>query len=376
MQPFIRSGPPELKVTHTAPHVRKRLSAKRMMACVVLALVPCFLMALYTTGYQANLALAELSLAAAPGWRGTVLDAVGVGIDSHSLWASSLHGALYLLPSLAVALAVGAFWEEIFASLRKRKALGDSVVTVLIFTLFLPPAVPLWQVALGISFGIVIGKEIFGGTGKNFVNPALVGLVFLYLAYPNELADEPIWSGISGYGGTTIFSSVAAAGMDAVFRADLTWRSALLGFEQGALGETSAVACLIGGAYLVYSGVASWRIMVGVCVGGVATALVFNLIGGDVSPIFAMPWYWHLVLGGFAFGAVFLATDPVSAAATDTGRWIYGLLIGAMIILVRVGNTAHPDGVMMAVLLGNIFAPLIDYGVVWANIRRRARRGA
>jgi Na+-transporting NADH:ubiquinone oxidoreductase subunit B len=343
---------------------------------VVLALVPCLAMALYNTGHQANLAMAGLGLTAAPGWRGAVLDALGIGRDPASLWDCLWYGALLLLPILAVSLAVGAFWERLFAALRRRPLRDGLVVTALVFTLVLPPAAPLWQVALGMSFGVVIGKEIFGGTGKNILNPALVGLAFLYFGYPTEMAGDPLWSGVAGYRGSAAFGTVAAGGMEALGQTGVTWGRPFLGLTQGMLGQTSTLACLLGAVVLVASRVASWRIMAGVLLGMIGAALAFNVLGSGAGPIFALPWHWHLTLGGFAFGMVFLATDPVSAAMTDTGRWIYGLLIGGVIVLVRVANPVHPDGVMLAVLFANISAPLIDYFVVWANIRRRARRDA
>lgn len=362
------------EVTRAAPHLRDAINLRRVMNLMLLALVPCVAMALYNTGYQANAALAQLGMAAAPGWRGTVIGALGIGYDPASVWASVFHGLLYVLPIFGVTALLGGLWEWLFARLRKRSLVEGSLLTALLFTLILPPAAPLWQVAIGVSFGVVVGKEIFGGTGKNFLNPAITGLVFLSLAYPNEMAGDPLWTELGGYGGTTIFSTAAAAGTGAIAQAGITWSQAFFGLVQGTLGETSTLACLLGAALLIASGVASWRVMVGVLVGTVATALVFNLIGGEASPIFALPWYWHLTLGGFAFGAVFLATEPASAAMTDTGRWLYGLLIGFMIVLIRVANPIHPDGVMLAILLGNIFAPLIDYAVVWTNIRRRAWR--
>jgi Na+-transporting NADH:ubiquinone oxidoreductase subunit B len=341
---------------------------------VLLALVPCVLAGLYNTGHQANLAAARLGSEAPPGWRGDVLAALGIGRDPASVWDSLWLGLLYVAPILAVAAIAGGLWERAFARLRGREATEGLLVTALVFTLILPPAAPLWQVAIGISFGVVVGKEIFGGTGKNFLNPALTGLAFLYLAYPDEMAGDAIWTGLGGYGGTTVFGVAAAAGMDAVAQADITWARAFLGQTQGMIGETSTLACLLGAAILIATGVASWRIMAGILIGTVATVILVNALGHGGGPIFAMPWYWHLTLGGFAFGAVFLATDPASAAATDTGRWVYGLLVGFMIVLIRVANPVHPDGAMLAILLGNIFAPLIDYGVIWANMRRRARR--
>jgi Na+-transporting NADH:ubiquinone oxidoreductase subunit B len=374
--PFWSRGGQALAVTRAAPHLRTPANLQGVMATVVLALVPCVLMALYNTGHQANAALARLALEAAPGWRGTVLEALGLGYDPAAVLASVAHGALYFLPVFAVAVVTGDVWERLFAKLRKRPRAEGLGVTALIFALVLPPAAPLWQVALGMSFGVVMGKEIFGGTGRNFLNPAVTGLAFLYLAYPNAMAGDPLWNGIAGYGGAGIFGQVAALGMDAIGQAGITWWQAFLGLVQGPFGETSTLACLLGAAVLIATRAASWRIMAGALLGMVGAALLFNLAGREGSPIFAMPWTWHLALGGFAFGAVFLATDPVSAAATDTGRWLYGLLFGFMVVLIRVANPVHPDGVMFAVLFANVFAPLIDYGVVWANIRRRARRDA
>jgi Na+-transporting NADH:ubiquinone oxidoreductase subunit B len=369
-----RSSSARAMVTHTGPHLRDSMNLPRLRLCMVIALAPCVLIAIYNTGHQAGLGMSRLGLDTLPGWRGALLETLGLGGSTTGTAAAIMHGLLYVLPILGIAFIVGNFWRQAFARLRGREAGDAPIVTALIFTLILPPGAPLWQVALGMSFGLVIGKEIFGGTGKNFMNPALVGLAFLYLAYPNGPVASPIWAGAASYGGTGIFGQIAGGGMDALARAGLTWRDSFIGFEPDVIGVSSAAACLIGAAVLIVTGAASWRIMLAVLTGGVVAALLVNFLGRDAGPIFSVPWYWHLTLGGFAFGSVFLAADPVSAASTNAGRWIYGLLIGAMIVLVRVANPIHPDGVLMAVLLGNVFAPLIDYGVVWANIRRRARR--
>jgi Na+-transporting NADH:ubiquinone oxidoreductase subunit B len=368
------SAPIRATVTQTGPHLRDNMNLPMLRLCMVSALAPSVLMAFYNTGYQAGLGLSRLGLDTLPGWRGALLESFGLGVPETGGAAAILHGMLYVLPILAVAVITGGFWRLAFAHLRKRQSGGAPIVTALIFTLILPPGAPLWQVALGMSFGLVIGKEIFGGTGKNFMNPALVGLAFLYLAYPNDPVANPVWAGTASYGGTGNFGQVAGAGMDALMRNGLTWRDSFLGVEPDAIGVGSAAACLIGAAVLIMTGAASWRIILAVLTGGIAAAILFNFLGREAGPIYSVPWYWHLTLGSFAFGAVFLATDPVSAASTNAGRWVYGLLIGAMIVLVRVANPAHPDGVLMAVLLGNVFAPLIDYGVVWVNIRRRVRR--
>jgi Na+-transporting NADH:ubiquinone oxidoreductase subunit B len=245
-----------------------------------------------------------------------------------------------------------------------------------LFVATLPATIPLWQVALGISFGIVIGKEVFGGTGKNFLNPALVGRAFLFFAYPAEISGEAIWVAVDGYSGATPLALAAGGGVQALTEAGIGWSDAFIGTIQGSLGEVSALACLLGAVFLVYTGIASYRIMLGVVIGLSVTVYLLSLLNGDVGPVYQTPWYWHLVLGGVAFGLVFMATDPVSASMTDTGKWIYGLLIGFVTALIRVVNPAYTEGVMIAILFGNVFAPLIDYFVIQANIRRRRRRFA
>ena len=247
-------------------------------------------------------------------------------------------------------------------------------VTSILFALTLPPDVPLWQVAVGISFGVVIGKEIFGGTGKNFLNPALTGRAFLFFAFPADMSGDAVWTAVDGFSGATALGLAALGGVPAIQAAGITWSQSFLGTIQGSLGETSTLACLLGALFIVYTGVASWRIIAGVFLGMLFTSSLFNLIGSSSNPMFAMPWYWHLVLGGFAFGMIFMATDPVSASMTDAGRWSFGMLIGFMTILIRVSNPAFPEGMMLAILFANIFAPVIDYVVVQVSIARRRRR--
>ncbi|MFV0335125.1 MAG: NADH:ubiquinone reductase (Na(+)-transporting) subunit B, partial [Tropicimonas sp.] len=245
-----------------------------------------------------------------------------------------------------------------------------------LYTLILPPDVPLWQVALGISFGVVIGKEVFGGTGKNFLNPALVGRAFLYFAYPAYMSGDTIWTPVDGFSGATALAVSASEGYQQLAAHGVTWMDAFIGTIQGSLGETSTLACMIGLAFLLMTKIANWRLIVG-CLGGmIGFSLLLNLIGSDTNPMFAMPWYWHLVLGGYAFGLVFMVTEPVSASHTNLGRYIYGALIGFMVVMIRVLNPAFPEGMMLAILFANIFAPLIDWFVVRANIARRAKRNA
>jgi Na+-transporting NADH:ubiquinone oxidoreductase subunit B len=225
-----------------------------------------------------------------------------------------------------------------------------------------------------VLFGVVIGKEVFGGTGKNFLNPALTGRAFLYFAYPAQMSGDAVWTAIDGYTGATPLALAALGGLESVTEAGYTWTQTFIGHMPGSLGETSTLAILLGAAFLLYTRIASFRIIFGVFLGMVATSWLFNMIGSDTNPMFGLPWYWHLSLGGFAFGMVFMATDPVSAAMTNKGRWIYGILIGFMTVLIRVVNPAFPEGIMLAILFANIFAPLIDYFVVQSNIKRRLQR--
>lgn len=366
--------PPD--VTRTAPHVRDAIDLKRVMSYVVVATLPCILMAWWNTGHQANSALAAMGLDQAAGWRGSLLAGLGIGFDPDSIWACMWHGFLYFLPLYIVTLIAGGLWEVLFAAVRNHEVNEGFLVTSMLFTLTLPPSIPLWQVALGISFGVVLGKEVFGGTGKNFLNPALTGRAFLFFAYPAQMSGDAVWTAVDGFSGATPLSLAAQGGVDAITAAGISLSQSFLGSIQGSLGETSTLACLIGAAFLIYTRIASFRIIFGVFLGMVATALLLNAIGSDSNPMFALPWYWHLSLGGFAFGMVYMATDPVSAAMTDAGRWIFGFLIGFMCVLIRVVNPAFPEGMMLAILFANLFAPLIDWGVVQANIARRKRRHA
>ncbi len=362
------------EVTTVEPHVRDSMDLKRIMMIVVYALTPCMFMAMWNTGYQANTAMQAMNIAATPGWRGAVLTAL-VGYDPASFSANIIHGALYFIPVYIVSMAVGGMWEVLFGIVRKEDVNEGFLVTGLIFPLTLPPTIPLWQVALGISFAVVVAKELFGGTGRNFVNPALAGRAFLYFAYPAQNSGDAVWVVVDGISGATPLTALAttnvSVGMEAV---NVSWSQAFLGTMPGSLGETSALACLIGAFIIVYTGVGSWRTMVSMLIGGMGFSSLLWLIGSNTNPMFLMPPWWHLVVGGFAFGLVFCITDPVSAALTETGKWFYGGLAGILTILVRVINPAYPEGVMMAILLTNVFAPLIDFFVLQANIKRRKIR--
>ncbi len=363
-------------VSRHAPHVRDSIDLKRVMIIVVLAVTACALFGMWNTGYHANLAIQELGLAGAEGWRGTVIGLFAAGYDPQSIGAAFFHGLLYFLPIYLVTMVAGGFWEILFAGVRNHEINEGFFVTSMLYTLILPATTPLWQVAIGISFGVVIGKEVFGGTGKNFMNPALIGRAFLYFAYPVEMSGDAVWVPVDGYSGATALAVGAEDGVQGILNSGVTWMQAFIGSIEGSLGETSTLACLLGAAILIYSGIASWRIIAGVFAGMVLTALLFNTLGSNTNPLFAMPWYWHLVLGGFAFGMVFMATDPVTACVTNTGRWIFGFLIGFLTVVIRVVNAAFPEGIMLAILFCNIFAPIIDHFVIRANARRRMKRSA
>jgi Na+-transporting NADH:ubiquinone oxidoreductase subunit B len=358
-------------VTTAAPHARSYVDMKRIMSYVVVATIPAILFALYNTGLQTNLAIAQHG---ASGWRVWIIETLGIGFNPANPLANMVHGLLYFLPIYLTTLVVGGTWEVLFATIRRHEVNEGFLVTSMLYTLILPASTPLWQVALGISFGVVIGKEVFGGTGKNFLNPALVGRAFLYFAYPADMSGDTVWTPVDGFSGATALSVAASQGYEQLAAHGITWWDAFLGTMQGSLGETSTLACLIGLAFLLLTKIANYRLVVGTMAGMIAFSALLNFIGSDTNPAFSMPWHWHLVTGGFAFGLAFMVTEPVSAAHTNVGRYIYGALIGVMVVMIRVINPAFPEGMMLAILFGNVFAPLIDYFVVQANIRRRARR--
>ncbi|MDR2365153.1 MAG: NADH:ubiquinone reductase (Na(+)-transporting) subunit B [Zoogloeaceae bacterium] len=362
-------------VTRSGAHARDAMDLKRIIILVWLATFPALFAGMWNVGFQANsayLAHPEL-LAASTDWHLAIIRLIA-GFDPASLWDNLAHGAVYFLPIYLVTFAVGGFWEVLFAAIRGHEVNEGFFATSILFALILPPTIPLWQAALGISFGVVIAKEVFGGTGKNFLNPALAGRAFLFFAYPAQISGDAVWTAVDGFTGATPLARAADGGIDAIVGGGLSWAQAFIGIMPGAVGETCALAILLGGAFLLVTGVASWRIVLSVFLGMAATAFLFNAIGSATNPLFALPWHWHLVLGGFAFGMMFMATDPVSAAMTDTGKWIFGALIGVMVVLIRVVNPAFPEGMMLAILLANLCAPLIDHFVVAANIKRRARR--
>ena len=360
-------------VTKAGSHVRDGIDLKRIMMTVWFAAFPPLFFGMWNLGMQANGAIAAGAATPADDWHMMIIGLLA-GHDPNSLWDCFVYGAVYFLPIYAVTFVVGGFWEVLFAIKRGHEINEGFFVTSILFALICPPSIPLWQVALGISFGVVLGKEVFGGTGKNFLNPALTGRAFLFFAYPANMSGDAIWTAADGFTGATPLGLAAEGGIEKVEAAGITWMDAFLGTIQGSVGETSTLAILIGGAILLITGIASWRIVAGVMVGMVSMAVLFNSVGSETNPLFAMPWYWHLVLGGFAFGMIYMATDPVSASMTDQGKWVFGILVGVMVMLIRVVNPAFPEGMMLAILFANLFAPVIDHFVLQANIKRRKLR--
>jgi len=334
-------------------HVRDSIDMKRTMALVVKSLIPALLFGIWNTGYQHFLAM---------------------GVDA-SFWAEVGHGALKVLPIVIVSYGVGLGVEFIFAQYRGHEVQEGFLVSGMLIPLVLPVDVPLWMVAVATVFAVVIGKEVFGGTGMNIWNPALIARAFLFFAYPSKMSGDKVWiSGLTnGEGVVDGFSGATSLGEAASGAAPShSILESFIGMIPGSIGETSTLAILIGAAILIYTGIGSWKIMVSVFAGGYVMGLIFNLWGANA--LMQVDAIHHICLGGFAFGAVFMATDPVSATRTERGKWIYGFLIGFLAIMVRVFNPAYPEGVMLAILLMNTFAPLIDHYVVQGNIKRRLKR--
>ena len=355
----ILFAPPET-TGKIGTQIKDAVDLKRMMFTVIIAMIPCLLFGMWNVGHQHFLAVGE----------------------SASLLDKVLMGSIRVVPMLIVAYGVGLLTEFIFCVVRQHPVEEGFLVTGMLIPLVLPPTIPLWQIGLATVFGVIIAKEAFGGTGMNILNVALTTRAFLYFAYPSQISGDKVWTylggkdTIDGYSGATILGvggeSTTDASIDVAARIGGQFMDFVWGTVPGSVGETSLIMCLIGAAILVGTGVGSWKIIFSVFAGAMGMGLLFNAVGGN--PFLEMPAYYHLAIGGLAFGAVFMATDPVTAAQTESGKWIYGLMIGAITVLIRVINPAYPEGIMLAILFMNVFAPLIDFYVVEANKKRRLKR--
>ena len=366
------------KKTSNPIHVRDSIDIQRIMVIVWLAAFPAMFFGIYNIGDQT---LEYLSLAGSSNsndWHHYIINFVGY--NENSFMSKIWTGAVYFVPIYAVTFTVGILWEILFAVVRKHEINEGLFVSSILFALSCPPDLPLWQAAMGITFGIVIGKEVFGGTGKNFLNPALTGRAFLYFAYPSQLSGDKVWiAGLAdnatipaGFSGATPLGYAAEDGLQGL-QDNFLWFDAFAGHIPGSAGETSVIAIGIAAIILLATKVASYRIILGTILGMMFMSSILNIVGSETNPMFEVPWYWHFVIGGFAFGLVFMATEPVSGAGTDVGRWIYGALIGVTVVLIRVVNPAFPEGMMLAILFANLFSPVIDHMVVSRNIAKRKR---
>ena len=358
-------------------HVRDAIDIQRIMVIVWLAAFPAMFFGMYNIGDQTLEYLSLIGSTNSNDWHHQIINLIGY----NNSWTNKLWiGAIYFIPIYIVTFTVGILWELLFAVIRKHEINEGFFVSSILFALSCPPDLPLWQAAMGITFGIVIGKEIFGGTGKNFLNPALTGRAFLYFAYPSQISGDKVWiAGLSdhavtpiGFSGATPLGYAAEGGINGL-QDNFSWLDALFGYIPGSVGETSVIAISLAAIILMVTKIASYRIFIGTIIGMMFMSSLLNIIGSETNPMFEVPWYWHLVIGGFAFGLVFMATEPVSGTATDLGRWIYGGLIGITVVLIRVVNPAFPEGMMLAILFANLFAPVIDHIVISRNITKRQK---
>ena len=340
----------------TGTHIHDAIDSKRIMSLVVIALIPALLFGMYNVGYQ---------------------HFTHTGTEG-SFCEMFIYGFLAVLPKIIVSYVVGLGIEFVVAQWKKEEIQEGFLVSGMLIPMIVPVECPLWMLAVAVAFSVIFAKEVFGGTGMNIFNPALITRAFLFFAYPAKMSGDAVWvsgSSIFGLGGSVDGLTAATPLGQASTNVDITYSLSdmVVGLIPGSIGETSVIAIAIGAVILLWTGVASWKTMVSVFVGGAVMGCIFNAIGPDTA-MAHMPWYEHLCLGGFCFGAVFMATDPVTSSRTENGKFVYGFLIGAMAIIIRVLNPGYPEGMMLAILLMNIFAPLIDYVVVQNNISRRAKR--
>ena len=349
------------RVSSGGTHIKAGIDLKRTMFFVILAMIPALLFGIFNVGHQHFLALGEFA-----------------GSPMNGFWEKVMYGAIKVLPIVVVSYTVG-LGIEFFVASKKGHAINEGfLVSGMLIPLVLPPDIPLWMVALSTAFAVIFAKEVFGGTGMNVLNVALTARVFLFFAYPTFMSGDLVWISEKPdvYSGATALANAAATGTPFQISADQSWnynlQDMVVGLIPGSIGETSKIAILLGAAFLVITGIGSGVVMLSVVLGALLMGLIFNGIG--LTPFMNMPFHLHLAMGGLLFGAVFMATDPVTAAHTGTGKWIYGLLVGMMAVMIRVFNPAYPEGIMLAILFGNVMAPLIDYYVVQANIARRNKR--
>ncbi|HOG41397.1 MAG TPA: NADH:ubiquinone reductase (Na(+)-transporting) subunit B [Bacteroidales bacterium] len=336
-------------VTVKGVHVRDSVDLKRVMTTVMIAIVPSLLFGIFNIGYQHNLA-------------------ANAGME---FWEMVWYGFLKIIPLYLVSYIVGLGIEFASAQIRGHEVNEGYLVTGLLIPLIVPVTTPLWMLALAVAFAVIIGKEIFGGTGMNIWNPALLARAFLFFAYPSHMSGDKVWvAGVDGFSGATPLAQTS----EGLSSLQYSVSDMFFGFIPGSVGETSTLAILLGAVILIYTGIGSWKIMISTVGGALVLGLIANLAAPSPDSAMAIPAWYHLIMGGFAFGTVFMATDPVTASQTEQGKWVYGFLIGALTVTIRLFNPGYPEGMMLAILLMNTFAPLIDHIVVGRNIKRRLKR--
>ncbi|MEX0962931.1 MAG: RnfABCDGE type electron transport complex subunit D [Pseudohongiellaceae bacterium] len=371
LQQFLRSSSGK---NNSAPYIRDAGNVQSVFNNFVIASIPCWLLGLWNVGYQSNSAMAQLELTELPGWRDFILGGLSIGYDPSNIIACFIHGFLYFLPIFLVVLLTAALWSSIFSLIRRRPVDEGLLAFAWLFTLFLPAGASLVPVILGVTFGMIMGKQVYGGSGHYLVNPAVLGLTFLWLAYPELVFGPGNWVPVPGFQPTSALQLATMGGSESLIASGLSWWDLFLGAKPGALGTTSVLGCLLGASYMIVTGTVSWRIICAALLGSLATVAIFNSLADDVIPLFGLSWSWHLLLGGLAFGTIFFATDPVAGATTNSGRWLFGAFVGALVIIIRMLNPAHEGAILSAVLLASLFSPILDFVVVELNIRRRRQR--
>lgn len=345
----------------------------RIIKLQLLAMLPVSIAAVFNSGYQYLAVLAADPERAGGDFRSQLAASLGASRQDPGFYDFVAAGLAHFMPLLLLALAVGGFWERIIAARRQRPIEAGFVPAALLFTLLLPGAAPFSHVVYGMSFAMILGKGIFGGDGKTFLSPALLGITLVQVSFPSASSAHPLWDGLAGYTGSDAIALFHRGGEAALAQAGIDPWSAFIGVTSGTLGTTSVLAVMLGAALLLYERVISWRLLLAQLIGLGVAATLFNLSAVGTDAI-SMPVHWHLLLGGFAFGAVFVACDPVASCCTNPGRWIQGFLIGALVVLIRVANSTHPDAIIPAMLLASLTAPLIDHAVLAWNIHKRRQR--
>ncbi len=362
-------------ITSRSPHIRDTSSVHYVWNSFVIATLPAWILGMWNIGYQTLFSYEYLVSSEITGWRAECLQSLGMAMSADSLLSCLALGFLYFFPIFIIALSTAAFWESVFARIRKRTPGEGCLYFGWMFALVLPATVPLYQVALGLSFGLLIGSLIYGGSGRYLVNPVLLGLAFLVFSYPALIFGEATWVPIPGFDQPTVLELVSdEGGITVIEQVGYVWQDLFWGRQPGPMGVTSVFAVCLGAIYLLFMGIISWRVVAGSLIGLVGAVFLFNAIPGIENPLFDIPVYWHLLLGGFLFGTVFFATDPVAGADTSLGRWMSGVLVGVITVVVRVINPSYYEGVMLAILFASLFSPLFDAISVSLNIRRREKK--